>query len=186
MPSERQDIKVPDIVTPNHLNRIGDIASREGARLFLSLNNGHQRYRVKHEPTIFKLEVPGAKPMCTRPDLWLFDLDEDREHFLEFSTGDIHTQIEREMYYQEQDNGLVVAMEAFREVLVDPKARQKEIMKKAAPGVHYAVWYRKNMLAVQQANPGFNFFNGKNWKNGNNGQPNRNRKNGHNGNFSGK
>lgn len=168
--SRPKEFCAPLISSHLELPLIVDTTAREVARFFLSHNNGHQRFVVQPEPDKFEWRVDANTTRSTGPDLKVVDLQYGKEMYLETTTGEIHAQLLRTRVAREDESGNSIFEDREEQVIVDPKARQKEVMKNAAPDVKYVVWYRSTLLAVQEANPGYNFFNGHDWKNVKNGK----------------
>lgn len=163
--SRPKEDSVPRITTIQDLPLITDTTAKEVARFFLSRNNGHQRFVLEHEPDMFSWTDANNCTKATRPDLKITDLQNGKEFYLEVTTNEIRSETRRAHVGRRDDSGKEVFEEREETILVDPKCRQKEVMANAALATKYVVWYRPQLEAVQNANPGFNFFNGRDWKN---------------------
>lgn len=113
-------------------------------RLFAMLIVG-KGMTIIYEPKMFTAHIDNGNKKGTLPDFYIENPNNPH-------AGGIYVEITTS-----PNNG------------TDPKARQREVMQKAAPGERYVVLYDSHLQSIQKAHPGVNFFeqqvNGKPRKN---------------------
>ena len=104
-------------------------SERRFAKFLLQTNPG---LIIEYEPEIFSYVDENGKLKLTIPDFVIINPrqgESARKTYVEITLAQL--------------NGS------------DPKARQKEVMKNAAPDIHYTVLYAHNLKSVQKAHPKF-------------------------------